>query len=467
MQFIEKVAATIERHKLLKARDSILVALSGGPDSVALLDALVKIRSGYNLRLFAVYINHQIRLRAAKREMAFCRKLCRRLGVKLVFVEENIPELSRSKRAGIEETARDFRYEQFEKLSEKLNCNRIALGHHVDDRVETLLFRLFRGTGLTGLKSIPVKRRKYIRPLFDITKLEIMQYLRKNRLKFCVDRSNLESEYKRNFIRNKLLPLIRQNINKNADKAILNLIDTISEEDDFLEKNVDRLFDRSVSTTRMGKLVLALKHFDDYDLWIQRRLIRHCIVKASGLKQFPDKETVQRVLELAKGKAKAVTISGEVQCIRRKDEIYFTKSKNSGFASQLAEDGVTEIGKLGSLSLRISSGSLKNKVTTIRNSNKVIVDFDKLSWPLLARNINRGDRFRPLGLGGTKKVGDYLTDRKINVLTRDEIPIVADKKGIIWLVGFEIDERVKIDRSTKKALEIEFTPADKPQNAAI
>jgi tRNA(Ile)-lysidine synthase len=128
---------------------------------------------------------------------------------------------------------------------------------------------------------------------------------------------------------------------------------------------------------------------------------------------------------------------------------------------------VTEIGKLGSLSLRISSGSLKNKVTTIRNSNKVIVDFDKLSWPLLARNINRGDRFRPLGLGGTKKVGDYLTDRKINVLTRDEIPIVADKKGIIWLVGFEIDERVKIDRSTKKALEIEFTPADKPQNAAV
>ena len=153
MGLVEKVVKTIEENKLLESGDTVLVALSGGPDSVALLHVLVKLRRRYKLQLSAVYINHQIRPKAALKEDKFCHNLCADWKVGYRSITHNIPKLSKSLRMGIEETARDFRYEQFEIIAQELDCNKIALGHHIDDRVETVLFRIFRGTGRTGLQG--------------------------------------------------------------------------------------------------------------------------------------------------------------------------------------------------------------------------------------------------------------------------------------------------------------------------
>src|SRR5574341_1810184 len=158
MNLYLKVQETVEKHKLLNSGDHVLVALSGGPDSVLLLHLLVKIKRKWRLSLEAVYINHQIRPRSANKEAKFCQELCNRLKVRFHLISEDIPQLSKEVRKGIEETARDFRYEQFDKLAAKLKCNKIALGHHVDDRIETVLFRILRGTGRTGLEGIPASR---------------------------------------------------------------------------------------------------------------------------------------------------------------------------------------------------------------------------------------------------------------------------------------------------------------------
>ena len=393
--------------------------------------------------------------------------MCGKKNVTFHCITENIPRLSKKVHKGIEETARVFRYEQFEKLAEKLNCNKIALGHHLDDQVETVLFRILRGTGRTGLAGIPIKRDKYIRPLLEVDKKEILKYLSQNKIKYCLDRSNSKIEYTRNFIRHELLPLIRKRINSNVDISILNLIDNISDEERFLDSISEESFQKCVSFTSAGKLVLASKEFGSYDKWIQRRIIRRCLVEVSGTKEFPDKITVDRILAVVNGKKNAVSLPNKIRCTSSNDGLFIYKPTSNRFGKELDLGSSTNIEEIGSV---IGTEVLKDfelAKNGERRSSKVIVDFDKLTPPLLVRSINTGDRFQPLGLKGSKKVGDYLTDRKVTALLRDEIPVVADAKGIVWLVGYEIDERVKIDHGTKKALKIEYTSGRQAETAAV
>ena len=287
--------------------------------------------------------------------------------------------------------------------------------------------------------------------------MDILNYLRKNRIRYCVDQSNTEVDYTRNFIRNKLLPSIRQKINSNIETAILNLIENVADEEIFLEQIVEESYKTCVSRTPAGKLVLALNKFNGYNLWVKKRLVRRCIVSISGTKTYPDKVTVDRVLEIIRGEKTAASLPNKVRCQKKNGELYILGAQKKVFSKELNLPGQTDIGINGyTFNTEIMNGQLDINNRT-RQSAKVIVDFDKLSPPLLARNISTGDRFQPLGLAGTKKVGDYLTDRKVNVLVRDEIPVVADSKGIIWLAGYEIDERVKIDSNTKRALKIEYS----------
>jgi len=192
MTTLQKVKRTITEHKLIDMGDSVLVALSGGPDSVALVHLLYRLRQSnksMKLQLGAVYVNHQIRKRASKKEEQFCQHLCDSLSLPLTIVCGDVPTVAKSDRLGLEEAAREFRYATFEHLADEDGYDRIAVGHHADDQVETILFRLFRGTGPTGLVGMPIRRGKIIRPLLDLTRAEILGYLQQNQLDWCEDKS--------------------------------------------------------------------------------------------------------------------------------------------------------------------------------------------------------------------------------------------------------------------------------------
>ena len=454
MSFYEKVRQLITDNSLLSAKDTVLIALSGGPDSVALLHILTRLKKRLSLNLNAIYINHGLRPRAAAKEELFCTALCQKFEVKLRIVAVDIKALSAGSKKGIEEAARDFRYEQFEKLAAELNCNKIALGHHFDDRVETILFRFLRGTGPAGLKGIPVSRGKIIRPLFNLTKQEILDYLKKQDLKYCIDKSNSKTEFRRNYIRHRLLPEIRAKLNPAVDRGIISLSEIISEEELYLEKIADKAYIKCVTRSPAGKLVLASERFAGYDLWVQRRVIRRCIAKVSKTSLTPSKEVVGRVIEVAAGKKKAVSVPGNLQCQRIGQELYFYPKARLIFQERIEIGSKCKIEVLGAT---ISVKLLKQDNQSLlkkRQSPDVIVDFGKIRPPLLVRNIRTGDRFCPLGLKGSKKVSDYLVDRKVSRPLRDEVPLVVDRKGIIWLAGLEIDERVKIDNTTTERLKI-------------
>jgi tRNA(Ile)-lysidine synthase len=454
---LEKVKRTIHEHSLVAAGDAVLVALSGGPDSVALLHILSRLRKRMKVTLAALYVNHQIRPRAAKQEEGFCQKLCDKLGVTLTIERADIPALARKQKKGLEETARDFRYALFENQARLGGYGKIALGHHIDDRVETILFRILRGTGRTGLRGMPIKRGKIIRPLYHVTKEEIYVYLKRHRLPFCIDQSNTSCDFARNYIRNKLLVDIRKRLNPAVDAALLNLSEITAEEESFLQQFVSRVREKISGITVGGKIELDLRSFSKYDRWLRRRLLRHCLTETSGKVSAFDKAVVDRLDKLCLTTGKAVSLPDHVQAVRVSDKLIIYRKGSHSFYKELKPGQITRLPGLR-LNLRCKEvNNSKGAFNIKRRSKQVRVDREKLSFPLFVRHIMPGDRFTPLGVKGTKKVGDYLTDRKVAPVFRDEIPVVCDQEGIVWLVGFEIADRVKIDSSTGRVIEIEVS----------
>ncbi|MBU0982286.1 MAG: tRNA lysidine(34) synthetase TilS [candidate division Zixibacteria bacterium] len=423
---------------------------------MALLHILTRLRRSLHLTVSAVYINHQLRPRAAAREEKFCATLCRDLHVDLEIVREDIPGRARRLKTGVEETARNFRYQVFDELADRLNCNRIALGHHADDQVETVLFRLFRGTGMTGLQGIPARRGRIVRPLIDATKEDIFAYLKKHKLGFCEDRSNRDLVYSRNFIRHKLLPQVRRHLNEQADRAVLNLAATIGDENAYLKEKADKAFARTARVTPGGKIELDLRSFVGYDTWLRRRLLRRCIKAAWQSDLGPSRDVVDRLLAACLTKAAGLSLPGKLRATVIENRLVVSGNRRLAFKHRFVPGEVLEM-VCPALRFRSAEGP-RAKVRVMRKarSPRVVLNLDELTPPFCVRSIRPGDRFRPLGMDGRKKIGDYLTDRKVPSILRDEIPVLCDADGIVWLVGFEIDERARVLPTTRKVLSVEY-----------
>lgn len=415
----------------------------------------------------AAYVNHGLRPKVAAQEESFCRNLCAELEVPFDSTKVDVRSLSQQTGKGIQESARDLRYEALNLIAERLDCNRIALGHHQDDQVETVLFRILRGTGGTGLAGIPIKRDNIVRPLFDITRAQIIDFLEECGQPYRRDKSNESLRYSRNLIRHRLLPEIRRRINPRVDAALLNLSETATEDEIVLKETTEKALRRLSRLTPGGKIELALTKFNAYDIAIRRRMLRHCVTAVSGGAATPEKTAVDRMIRVANGELKALSLAEGVRMVRVSDLLLICPVGISDFRLDLRKNRKCPV---YSSSMTISCRDSKLEVgnwKSPRRSCRVQVDSAKLTWPLSVRNIRAGDRFVPLGMTGTKKVGDYLTDRKVDKVYRDEIPVVCDSTGIVWLVGFEIAERVKIDKKTKRVMTIGVNKPGKRATAAI
>ena len=451
-----ELVTTVRETNLIAPGSSVLVALSGGPDSVALLHVLLALRAPMKLRLGAVHVNHRIRKRAAVRDEQFCEELCEQHQVDLTIVTEDIPALAKRRKKGIEETARDFRYEFFNFLASEDGYEHVALGHHRDDQVETILFRLFRGTGRTGLLGMPSERDKIIRPLLAVGKEDILSFLKKRRLPYCDDQTNQSPTYSRNYLRNKLLPLIRTRINPQVDRALLSTAELLADEEQYLEVLTDKLYARSVSQTPGGKFQLALTAYRRYDNILRRRLLRRVIGCLNQSHPAPDRETIERLDTFCQQSRLALSLAEGLEARRLDDIVVLRRRTKSQFETELPISGRTRLAN-PALLVRTRARPKMARRTEAKASSayQVRLDAESITPPLVIRSIRPGDRFRPLGMRGRKKVGNYLTDKKVPAIFRDEIPVICDQNGIVWLVGHQIDDRVKQTSATKKVLSID------------
>jgi tRNA(Ile)-lysidine synthase len=457
----------IALHSLISPKEKILVAFSGGPDSAALLHILCRLAKKSDFKLCACYVNHNIRPKESRKESAFCSEICARLNIPLIIVEGDVPRYARDMRLSLEQCARDFRYASLENVAEKEKCRKIALGHHQDDIVETILFRLFRGTGPAGLWPIKPISGKLIRPMSELTRKDILSYLKQNKIPYMIDSSNLKSDFSRNFIRNEAIPIIEKGFGDKFRKGIIKFGKILREEDLYLRQLAERKFRRIAEITPGGKIVIDLKGLANYDLWLRRRIIKISLEKISNRPGEGAFEEVERVDNMLEGDQKAVNLQNGIRVFKERDNIVLAAKRPPMRPLPLPINGKAVLKEVkAAVSCRAfwtdNALPMRNK-----KGSKVAMDFDKLSPPLSIRGIRPGDKFTPLGMKGNKKIGDFLTDRKIPIFLRDEIPLIEDQKGIIWLVGYQIAERVKIDNNTANILEIELLRGKRHGKAEI
>lgn len=452
---INRVAETIRKYDLIEKGDKILIGFSGGPDSVALMYILHSLQKRLKISLSAVYINHHLRPRAANREARFSENICTKYGVPFACEDVNTPELSRKNKTGVEETARIYRYRTLEKLAAQQACSKIAIGHHRDDRAETVIFNLLRGSGRMGAAGIPARRGQIIRPLYDISRQEIADFLEENGLRYMTDRSNYSRKYTRNRIRRKIIPVMQREVSEAAVDNILRFSEIMAEEERFLGNMTSLLYDKLVSKTPGGKIRLDLNDKLEYDVWLKRRLVFK-ILAAAGFEDIEFAEVERLVGLIDQGRQTRLAIRNDWIAEVAGKSLYVYRPGN-----RISEYLVDVPGRyhleypLVWIDFEYADRSNVKEIQTPAR-NIAYIDAGKIQGRLHLSGLKRGSRFRPFGRPGSKKAGDFLTDRKYPRPLRDELPVVYDEKGIVWMAGLEIDHRVRIDKTTGKIIRIEI-----------
>ncbi|MGB2990103.1 MAG: tRNA lysidine(34) synthetase TilS, partial [Candidatus Zixiibacteriota bacterium] len=459
IEFIEKMKGTVRRFGLLRTSDSVLVALSGGPDSVALLYSLVAIQSEFGLKLHAAHLNHKLRGTESDADEEFAGEVASGLKVRFFCKTIDVRREAKKRKLSIEEAARELRYRYLERVADQIKADRIALGHQADDQAETFLMRLIRGAGSMGLSGIPAKRGKIIRPLIQIRRTEIEEFIKANKIPYRLDSSNYLPDFFRNKIRLSLLPRIREEFNPRIVEILNRTADIISLQQEYIENRSEQLLE-SLCTIGKGNITFDLRAFADYDICLQREMVRLCVKKLKGdLKQLTF-EPVDRALDLVhqEKSGRRVQLVDRIwaEVSGKKFAVYRGEKRRYSYPLKLP--GEVSLKDWG---VKIKAEILKAKPPSqdlvSQSQNVAFLDWEKLKEPFCLRSRRRGDKFRPLGMKGTKSVADFLIDAKVPRYLRDEVPVLTSGKEIVWVVGHRISEKHKVTSKTKKVIRLRAT----------
>lgn len=294
----EQVIDTIKKYNLIKENDSIVIGVSGGPDSICLLHILNEIKNELNFKIYVAHINHMIR-EEADSETEYVKEFCNNLGIECYIKRIDVVEIANNLKRGTEETGRQIRYEFFKEILEKTNSNKIATAHNNNDKVETILMNILRGSGTSGLKGIEaIRDNMYIRPLINTSREEIEEYCETNKLEPKIDESNNENIYTRNKIRNIVIPYIKQEFNPNIIKTINRLSEVANEENEYLNKVTENEFNKLLLEKANNSYVLNLKDFNKLELVIKRRVILYTINELLSSTTGIEKVNIDDIIKL-------------------------------------------------------------------------------------------------------------------------------------------------------------------------
>lgn len=456
---LSRISAFIREKQLILPKDKVVAGISGGPDSVCLLFVLLKLMEEFDFELMAVHVNHGLRGDEADRDQAFVEKLCKDQGVFLRCVSREVR--ARAKRDGLtlEEAGRICRYEVFHQEAEQWGCNRIAVGHHGDDQAETMLFHLFRGTGIRGLAGMEPERDGLIRPLLCVERQEILTWLQEQRISWCTDSTNQDEAYTRNRIRHTILACAKEQINSGAVRHMIQTAEELSEIERYLEKETEKAFALCVHREKEGYL-LAEEPFAGLPSLLADRLIRRCLAEAGGGIKDVERQHIHLVRELfLKQTGSCFCLPGGRRAVREYKGVYL------GMEKAEAEKNLSEINfcpKIpGSCIIEEEKWVFslekpqKNQFISEKTYTKWF-DYDKIkNYPEIRRRRS-GDYLEINQAHGRKKLKDFLIDRKVPVRERDELLLLADGSHIIWIPGIRISERYKVTKDTIQILKVQI-----------
>jgi tRNA(Ile)-lysidine synthase len=448
----QKVLKFIDSNSLIYKGDKILVALSGGPDSVFLLYLLNQYRNKLNITLAAFHMNHMLRGKDASLDQEFCKQLCLSLNIPFWSVKKNVSRYAGEQKISVEEAGRVLRYVELSKLLKKIKFNLIATAHHSNDNAETVLLNLIKGTGIKGISGIPVKRDNIIRPILVLSKDEILKYLEQKKISFRTDNSNFDIDLERNFIRNKLLPLIRSKLNPSVETAIFNSSQNFKSLYSYLlNSTIEICKDINISGSILNIPLVKLSQLNDDLLTfslkelVDRNFSENLTFKdISSLKSLISKQT-----------GRSVNLSSGLTAYKERDDLIIKENKNSFvYAKKDIKLNIGEEKRLDNLFISVKPVDSASVSPGISKSREFISADNLADDKFVIRNWKDGDKFFPLGMKGTKNISDFLNELKIESHKKKNQLVLLNGNKIVWVIGYRLDDRFKITKNTKKYLEL-------------
>jgi len=459
---LEKVKRYIKKWHMIEEGDHIIVGVSGGADSVCLLFVLSEFRKTIPFEVTVVHVNHGLRGEAAAADEAYVNELCDTLSIPIYTYYENVELIAKSRKQSTEEAGREVRRFHFEAVMELCGANKIALAHHQNDNVETMLFHLARGTGLRGLGGMKPVQGKYIRPLLCLTRAEIETYLHERDIFYCEDMTNFTDEYTRNRIRNNIIPLLEKEVNS---AAVLHMGETMQQlqlVQDYMDEQMKKAYRICVRETEDGFLISRTEFLGIHEA-LKQMIIKKVLATVSETKFEKDIEqihvySVRELLEKQVGKQ--VNLPYQLQAKRVYDGIVIRKSqkdKSGGFQ----QDIVLQSGNEGrifyenqSLQYRIFIND-KESANWTQNGGKQYFDCDIIQNGLIVRTRRAGDYITIHPDGRTQKLKSFFINEKVPQEMRDHILLLADGNHILWIEGMRTNCLYQVTSKTKHVLEVQ------------
>lgn len=459
---LDKVRKYILQNELIEKGDSILIALSGGPDSVCLLHILNRLKTEFNLRLGAIHINHLLRGEEAIDDENYVKELCGILKIESYIERIDIATIAENEGQSIELAGREERYKAFNKIKKNFGYNKIAVAHNSNDQAETVLMRLMRGSGLEGLTGIKAKRDGgIIRPILCLNRNEIERYCEEYKLEPRIDKSNYEKIYNRNKVRLDILPYMKENFNEDIIETLNRMALLLQKDNEYLEKVATSGFNKYCEE-KNNKIIVNKELFRNEEEAIITRILKMCFKSISNsYKNFEMKHIVD-IMDLSKlGTNKEIHLTNGVVVQNIYGDIIFKQRKNKEDTIQAREvyikkEDLTNEIEFSKYNIELQIISKKNNIEFSNNDLIKFFDYDKIEEGIIIRNRKDGDKMVPIGMKGTKKIKDIFINSKVPKENRDIIPIVCFDEKIAWIVGVKVSEQFKVTSNTKQILKITF-----------
>lgn len=464
---IKKVKEAIKKYHMLESGESVVVAVSGGPDSIALLKVLETLSDEYGLTLITAHLNHGLRVEA-DREAQFVREISKEMGIKFECKTVDINFLRKGTGKSIEDSSRDVRYHFLNDIAKTYHAHKIALGHHLNDQVETVLINFLRGSGPGGLKGmLPARDSLYIRPLLYVNRTEILSFLEFHKIQFIRDMSNAEEIYLRNRIRHLLIPELKTKYNTKLEENLSNMAEIMRLEDDYMKTLTGKILSEwGAEPDSNDEVRIRISKLRIYHEAVQGRIIRNILRRSTPNGQGIGYAHIKAVQDLAYSNYPSghLNLPYNTTVRREYDFLFFSRGRKfeRNIVQEKCDQVFYEVTLPGSVNIAESGKIIKfnfvDPPVQIKSNRQDIVfmDYDKIRFPLIIRAGKPGDRIQPLGMKGTKKIKSFFIDEKIPLNCRKDVPLLLDKESVLWIAGMRISERVKITKKTNRILKVEI-----------
>ena len=471
IDFVRQMHRFISQYKMIEDGETVLVAVSGGADSLALLYGLHALRSQLSCKLHVVHLNHCLRP-DADADAEFVQQHAARLELPCTIQRAEVPRLVKQWKLSVEAAGRRARYQFYESVCPEVSATKVALGHHQDDIAETVLMNLIRGSGATGLKGIsPVRNMKFIRPLAGFTRQNIEAFLTSIGIVPRHDATNTDTYYLRNRIRRELIPQLARDYNPNIKTGLSRTADVLGTESEYLDTVARKAFETCRIQGPQKNVVLDRVKFRQYHVALQRRILRQSVFEMLGDMSDLYFAHCEAMLNLVEGDAPntVLALPNDLRFRRAYQQLIFERKpvEMESFVYPVATVGKTSIEVLNT-EITAELGHVESLGTLALPDGKfeAIFDYEKLrkvfaepsseTVPLTVRNRQQGDRFQPYGMRGTKKIKDFFIDAKVPRCERDSIPLLVCSNEILWVIGYTTSESFKIKPDTRQYLYLRY-----------